>query len=381
MIQTFTINSKLRSLTVLVLLTLLGSGFSMVGHAQYFPASSYSYAASSGTYTDLAGGTAVSAIHTDDATSGTLPIGFIFNYCGTDYTQFVVNSNGFLSFKITPSISGSTYNSLTALGTIKPALFPLWADQTGSGSAASYGVSGTAPNRIFTMEFKNWKWNYNASNPVLSYQIKLFETTNVIQFIYRQETGSISGFSYASIGICDGAATPTYLSLNNATATATASPTTFTTSISSKPPTGQVYQFTPPPNCSSVTMPVSATTTAAPGTICVSGNVALTLTTATAMPIATGITYKWQSSTNGTTWTDIPGAITTVPTYTTTTPVSTAMYFRGVILCNGTTTVLNGAATPQVVINNPGTPVGTGNTRCGPGTVSPERYHTCGLYP
>jgi hypothetical protein len=367
--ESFTIKSKLRSFTVMVLLTMLGLGFSMVGHAQV-PASSYSYAASSGTYTDVTGGTAVSAILSDDVTSGTLPLGFTFNYCGTDYTQFVVNSNGFLSFKTTPTISGSTYNSLGNLGTIKPAVFPLWADQNGAGGAAAYVVTGSAPNRVFTMEFKNWKWNYNATTAVVSYQIKLYETTNVIQFIYRQESGNINGFSTASIGICDGAGTPTYLSLNNASATATVSSTTFTTSIASKPPTGQVYQFTPPPNCATATFPTAATTSVSPGTICVSGNVTLSMTTATAMPSVTGITYKWQSSPNGTTWTDIAGAVTTVPTYTTTVPVTTPLYFRGVILCNGSTTILNGSATTQIVINNPGTPVGTGNTRCGPGTVN-----------
>jgi hypothetical protein len=367
--ETFTFNSLFRSVRVMVFLTMMGLGFSMVSHAQV-PASAYSYAASTGTYTDITGGTGVSAILTDDASSGVLPIGFTFNFCGTDYTQFIVNSNGFLSFKTTPAIAGATYNSLGNLGTVKPAIFPLWADQNGSGGAANYVVTGSAPNRVFTMEFKNWKWNYSAAAAVVSYQIKLYETTNVIQFIYRQESGGINGSSYASIGICDGAATPTYLSLNNATAAATASSTIFTTSISSKPPTGQVYQFTPPPNCATATFPVSGTTTVSPGTICVSGNVTLAMTTATAMPAVTGITYKWQSSPNGTTWTDIAGAVTTLPTYTTTVPVTTPLYFRGVIVCNGTTTVLNGGATAQVVINNPGTPVGTGNTRCGPGTVA-----------
>ncbi|PSK94501.1 PKD domain-containing protein [Taibaiella chishuiensis] len=365
----FTPHSLLRSFTVMVLLAVLGLAPGMVVYAQV-PASSYSYAASSGTYTDLVGGTSVSAIHTDDATSGVLPIGFTFNFCGVDYTQFVVNSNGFLSFKTTPAISGSTYNSLGNMGTIKPAVFPLWADQTGSGSAASYGVTGTAGNRVFTMEFKNWKWNYNASAAVISYQIKLFETTNVIQFVYRPEAGSITGSSTASIGICDNAATPTYLSLNNSTATATVSSTTFTTSINTKPVAGQIYQFTPPPNCATATFPTAATTTVTPGTICISGNVTLNVTTATAMPNVTGVTYKWQSSTNGTTWVDIAGAVTTVPTYTTTTPISTPLYFRAVLLCNGTTTILNAGATAQVVVNNPGTPVGTGGTRCGPGSVT-----------
>ncbi|MEY3443917.1 MAG: hypothetical protein RLZZ519_2198, partial [Bacteroidota bacterium] len=42
------------------------------------------------------GGTSVGL--TDDAITGALPIGFNFNFYGNVYSQFVISSNGFISF-------------------------------------------------------------------------------------------------------------------------------------------------------------------------------------------------------------------------------------------------------------------------------------------
>src|SRR6218665_2764392 len=116
-----------------------GSAFAQI------PASSYGFSASAGTFTELTGANAVTAIHADDALSGALPIGFTFNYCGVDYTQFKVSSNGWLTFNtaVTGSFLG---NSQAELNSIKPALYPLWDDLGGqAGPAASYLTTGTAP--------------------------------------------------------------------------------------------------------------------------------------------------------------------------------------------------------------------------------------------
>ncbi|MFA6057989.1 MAG: T9SS type A sorting domain-containing protein [Taibaiella sp.] len=124
--------------------------------------------------------------------------------------------------------------------------------------------------------------------------------------------------------------------------------------------------------CNTATgLPTTGSVTASPGTLCLSGNVTLNFTPATALPSVTGITYKWQSSpTAAGTYTDIPGAITSSPTYTTTTPITANTYFKCVMLCNGTSTVLTSTASNQVVVNNPGTPTVNGATRCGPGSVT-----------
>jgi hypothetical protein len=345
--------------------------FNEKSHGQ-FPASSYGYVPVAGTFTELVGGTAFTAVQSDDVLpAATIPIGFTFNFCGVDYTTVRAGSNGYLVF--TAGAGQTAANTVGNLNTIKPALFWLWDDIDGANGAATYLTTGTAPNRVFTFQFKNWEWNWSAAGPNLSVQVILYEGTNVIEYVYRQEAqaGNPGGSGGASIGICDGTATPTYISLNNGTATATGSSTTFTTNISTKPPNGQIYRFTPPVNCSAATgLPTAGTTTVTPAVVCVSQNVTLTFAPATPMPPTTGITYQWQSAPAvGGPWTNV-GTPTTATTYTTTTPVSTPLFFRAQVLCNGTTVLFNSAASAQVVITNPGTPTITNGARCGPGVVN-----------
>lgn len=211
-------------------------------------ADTYGFSTQSGSFTPVSGGTNVSAIEVDDGTSAFLPLGFEFNYCGTDYDEIKASSNGWLSFVYTGSSSVIT-NSASYLADIQPALMPLWDDLSGSAGEAHYSTTGTAPNRVFTMEYKDWRWNYSSSYPpTISFQVKLYETTNVIEFIYRQEagTGNFSG-SGATIGIGDASTPVGYLVLPEATASPTPSTTTFTTDINTRPPTGQIYRFTPLP--------------------------------------------------------------------------------------------------------------------------------------
>ncbi len=237
---------------VLPVLAGILSVFAYKTHAQ-LAANTYQFSALSGTFTEITGGTVLSAIQTDDALSASIPIGFTFNFCGTDYTQLRASSNGWVSFSST--LGTFDYfgdNSTTNFPTMKPCLFPLWEDIDGSttyGGAAMYATTGTAPNRVFTLQCKNWQWNYSATTATISFQVKLYESSNLIQFVYRPESGTIStGSGGASIGISDNNSPVTgYLSLNNASASPTASGTTFTTNILTKPANGQIYQFKPLP--------------------------------------------------------------------------------------------------------------------------------------
>ncbi len=236
-------------------------------HAQ--TAASYVFTPVQGTYTELTGGTSVAAIQVDQALSQ-VPIGFNFSYCGTSYSQALASSNGWLSFTLnsTNSCSSNEYTYLTSV--VKPGLMPLWDDHSGAGGSASYKTEGTAPNRVFTMEWKNWKWYYNAPAAVISFQVKLYETTNIIEYHYRQEAEpvyiSTSSYMGATIGICDAQPTISYLSLNNTSASPTASSTLYTTGIITKPATGQIYRFAPPgtnpQTCAAPTGPAATSVTA-----------------------------------------------------------------------------------------------------------------------
>jgi hypothetical protein len=370
----YPMSRRLKAVATVVLLTLLFLCEGKWANAQ-IPASSYTFSAVSGTFTDITGATAVNDIESDEDMSGALPIGFNFNFCGTDYTSLIASSNGWLSLGAPTYADG--YNDVTELNEIKAALFPLWEDLAGDLGEASYVTTGTAPNRVFTFQFKNWQWNYGASGAVISFQVKLYETTNVIEYVYRPESTAISGFFVgASIGIADDATVSNYITLNAPSATATASSTTFTTGISSKPANGQIFRFTPPPNCSGATFPAVAAASVFPASVCLSGNV--TLSIATAMPIVTNLSYQWQSSPTGAApWTSINNPAN-LPTYSAT--VSSPLYFRCRVLCNSDSLapVWVSTATPMVTIDNPGSATATNGSRCGPGTVVLNAAGTAG---
>ncbi|MBC8083165.1 MAG: fibronectin type III domain-containing protein [Hymenobacter sp.] len=208
----------------------------------------YQFAASQGVFTPLpATATAVPVVLDDDAISGAVPLGFSFALDGVPYTSVYASSNGILSFNSTAT---DEYTNELALGNAseRPLLAPLWDDLTGSlpGGAASYQTTGTAPNRVFTFEWLNWGWNFSTTTPVISFQVKLYETTNRVEFVYRPETGA-PNLPSASIGLSGGTNSVSFLSLSNTGAYPTASATAETTTLGTVPAAGQVYAFAPTP--------------------------------------------------------------------------------------------------------------------------------------
>jgi hypothetical protein len=207
----------------------------------------YSFTATSGTFTPLSGGTTVPTLLADGA-AATVPIGFDFWYMGVKYTSAVAVSDGFLSFN--PSATTSLTNNLaTCSATYRPLVAPLWDDLDGratGGSQASYLTTGTPGSRVFTFEWLNWEWNYASSNPVISFQVKLYEATGVVEFVYQDETGAVNSGS-ASIGITAVATgAGNYLSLDGTGIAPNASSIAETNTLNVEPATGQTYTFTPP---------------------------------------------------------------------------------------------------------------------------------------
>jgi gliding motility-associated-like protein len=275
----------------------------------------------------------VTGISGDDLTTTGIPIGFTFSFCGVNYTTVSACSNGWLSFANT---TATTYiNTLANVGGLAPCVMPLWDDLHGTPGAASYQTTGTAPNRVFTFEWKDWRYYpLGAGTPEFSMQVKLFETSNVIHFIYSQLPVGLSVTPSSTICIAKNGTD--YLSLASATATPIASSTTFTETINTFPPTGQIYIWTPPAPCFGT--PNAGNAVFNPGC---PGNVILTN-----YSIATQLTFQWESKTNclGATWQAIPGAnnyyynlpAVTIPTE-----------FRAIVTC--TNGGLSSTSTPVTV--------------------------------
>ncbi len=210
--------------------------------------SNYSFTATSGTFTALSGSNAptFSGGSTNDGWYNSIPIGFEFWFMGTRYDNVGASTNGWLTFgfgstSITTAVAANSFSSNTVP---RPFVAPLWDDLdfTQSFGVFSYKTTGTAPNRVFTAEWLNAEWGWSANDSVISFQIKLYETSGKIDFIYRQEISSVASGS-ASIGI-EGVST--FQSLNGTGTAPSSSTSTNTTNLSTKPATGQVYSFTPP---------------------------------------------------------------------------------------------------------------------------------------
>ena len=213
--------------------------------------SSYVFTNSSGTYVEnSAAATALANVRADSYLSAAQNIGFNFVYDGISRTQFKMSSNGFISFNMVGTTSLTSNDFSTASPDSRPIIAPLWDDLDAAQtitSSATYEVTGVAPNRVLTVEWRNWEWNYSANNAVISFQVKLYETTNVIEFVYRQEANPINATGSASIGIGSsvGSGSGSFLNLTSITTPAVSSSTSVT-NISAKPATGQIYRFTPP---------------------------------------------------------------------------------------------------------------------------------------
>lgn len=211
----------------------------------------YAFSASQSVYIPLSGATTpvLTGGDFDEGWYSRIPIGFEFWFMGNLITEVHASTNGVLSLSTNaPSTAASNNNLSTFVGSFyRPIIAPLWDNldiDSLSGASFSYLTTGTAPNRIFTAEWKNAEWNWFANAATISFQVKLFESTGVIEYIYNQETGNLFSPS-ASIGI-GGVNNNQFLSLNNSGSTPSVSSTISTNNINTKPASGQQYTFTPP---------------------------------------------------------------------------------------------------------------------------------------
>ena len=209
----------------------------------------YAFQAASGTYTPLVGGTVavISSGDFDDGFSNAIPIGFSFTYNGTAYTTISASANGWTALGTNITLTTSTTN-LTS-GANRPKLAPLYEDiHLVSNSNLTYATTGVAGSRVFTLQYANVLWDFAAVTPSLSFQVKLYEGTNIIEFVYQQESGSVelNSSGGASIGITTTATgSGSFLSLSDAGTNPSISSTVETVNIGVRPATGQIYRWLP----------------------------------------------------------------------------------------------------------------------------------------
>ncbi len=203
----------------------------------------YTFNATGGSFTPLIGPTNI-WVSGDDVTVNSIPIGFNFLYgspSSTTYNQVAVNSNGWIQLgtNFLPNLTSYHDNNL-ATTSMGPIIAPLWDDLSIHGSV-NYQTSGTPGNMVFTVEWLNMGWYWGISTAVISFQVKLYESSGNIEFIYRQESTAPSSAS-ASIGLNNASGTD-FWSLPNTGTAPTPAYGVETNTINTKPATGQVYQW------------------------------------------------------------------------------------------------------------------------------------------
>jgi trimeric autotransporter adhesin len=171
-----------------------------------------------GTYTDLGTtGSVITTTNFDDASSVATNIGFTFNYNGQAFTQFVLNTNGFIRLGPSPpsvdnlffaggaSYTGGPFNSTS---TSDVNLICGFNHDLIGATNPEYRVltSGTAPNRVCTIQFKNLTEKTTSPAVQLSninFQILLYEGSDIIEIIYGQYTASTNAeaFKSAAVGL------------------------------------------------------------------------------------------------------------------------------------------------------------------------------------
>lgn len=240
------------------------------------PSGNYSFTSANGSYTANSSPTTIHSAGVDDALSSSIGIGFTFRYNCNDYTSIKVSSNGWLSFNTSLSSSYLTNDLNNQSNNISNPLIvaPLWDDvAVGSGGTVNYKLTGTSPNRILTVEWNRMEWSYSATTWGISFQTKLYETSNRIEFIYQRNGNATQYLNSpsASIGLM-GSLTGNFYSLNGTGSNPTASTATETDNLSSKPASGQIYRWDPQclsgANCSNPTIISSLPYSAAGLTTC-----------------------------------------------------------------------------------------------------------------
>ncbi|MBC8043150.1 MAG: M6 family metalloprotease domain-containing protein [Rhizobacter sp.] len=228
----------------------------------------------SGTYTalDSLTGSAITTADFDNANSLPVDIGFTFSYNGTAYTQFVLNTNGFIKlgnlapstaslFGSATSITGGTLASTDAADVNLISAFNI--DLQAGASTPEYRVStsGTVGSRVCTIQFKNLRDKDEGSQNIqfdnINFQIKLYEGSNIVELVYgtwAAKSGATSNFKYIGIGLKGIDASTLQINRLQKASTVAWSSSIFTTSLGGNahnvrltplPDAGRTYRFVP----------------------------------------------------------------------------------------------------------------------------------------
>lgn len=326
--------------------------FGTIARAQT-TATGYTFGQSTGTYTALSGATsAISGAWTDNVVSA-ISIGFTFGFMGTNYSTVSISSNGWIGFGST-TLTATTYTPISVLGggtngVVSASGCNL---QASSGSdPITYLTTGSSPNRIFTVEWKNARFQGSGATESWNFQIKLYETSNIIQVCYGSATTPATARTM-QVGIRG----TTVTDYNNRTTATDWSATTrgiaaansCTRSTTVQPANGLIYSWCP--NAARPTVAVSPTGSCGTYSVTASGASTYVWAPAASVSATTGSTVNVTSA----------GVVTVTGTATTG--------------CSNTTNTVFGTSSTLLMASSSSTVCPSGTVTLGAGYTSASVY-------
>jgi len=341
----------------------------------------------------------------DDGGWSGVPVGFNFNFFGTNYSTISVGTNGTVFFGALPNVTDFTFGTLPS--TTEPfnmvAVLAMDNNLTGAtGGTIKYWTTGYAPNRKFIVSYENVK--EFGDTKFSTAQAIFYETIGVIEV---HVTSSTNQDRNKLVGVNNGDGTIGVLAYASGTASSATNP------IASP----FAYRFTPPANYTTTwsATDINGTTQLATGTNIFSQTVTPAITTDYAIsytnqttgctnapgsaqvnmviysdvaPLGVntiasstsfcdgqsvnfnldytgttnGIVYQWQVSTVSGVWSDVASATSDIYSLT---PTQNASYRCKITACNGTPSFSS-----EVTVNYSNEITSTTPaTRCGVGTA------------
>ncbi len=257
--------------------------------------------------------------------------------------QITVTAGDYSAYQVGDAVTGTGIPTGATITAIAGNVFTISSNATSNGTGFNFRVYkpatgmrfetlGLAPNRKLVVQWSNFARYSTAGGSVadnISFQIVLTETTNAIDVIYNIPTAStFATYPSFQVGL-RGASNADFNNRKTTTdwsATTSGTVNTDNNSLTATvlPVNGQTYSWVPPMPCAGT--PAAGTTTG-PTAVCPGVNFGLNLIGATTG--VTGLTYQWQSSPDGVTYTNIAAT-----TATATVNQTVATYYQCIVTCS-----------------------------------------------
>lgn len=253
--------------------------------------------------------------------------------------QFTYNAGVF--FSVGDAISGTGIPGGAVVTATSLNTMTISANATASGTSItapgviSYVTTGTSPNRVFTMQWRRlgrYSNDGTGQDDFINAQIKLYETTNVVEIIYGY-TGTSNSIPMPTeiglVGLSNSDFNNRELPLGfswGSTSAGMANNAQVLFGNTNNVPFGLTLRWIPPPACTGT--PAANTIIASSSLACIGSNVNLNLTQTYSV---SGLVYTWNSATVAT------GPFTPINTYTsaafTASNINLSTWYTCVITC------------------------------------------------